>query len=420
MARKAIREADLAVLVEGYMDVLMSHQVGVQNVVAGMGTALTEAQLGLLKRCSRNITLALDPDAAGVHAAMRGLQTARETLDREWETVPDPRGLIRLESRLRTQLRIASLPDGLDPDELARQDRERWLRVISEAQPVVEYYLAAASREEDLSSAQGKAKLVARMAPLISDVANPVEREHHIQRLARLIQTDERLIASQVQAVARERDGPKGERRAAGATSNVPGRRDGLVTPPDEARSGGAAAQPVRSALFGLEEHILGNFLARPELLAHVNADLIGLTNSPLAGEDFVGGENRAILAALAATAQPEGEEQLAKALDQLPQVVQERCLALVERIKRGPNLSDAKLLKELCDAALRLRRRNLDQSIRRLQFLIQECEASGADEQLQEYKALMDTYIPQENRLQKLLYARTMVGSINKDNGTL
>ena len=126
MARKPIREADLAVLVEGYMDVLMSHQVGVCNVVAGMGTALTEQQLGQLKRYTRNITLALDPDAAGDHAVLRGLQTARETLDREWQPVFDPRGLVRQESRLKTQLRIATLPDKLDPDELARADRERW------------------------------------------------------------------------------------------------------------------------------------------------------------------------------------------------------------------------------------------------------------------------------------------------------
>ena len=70
MARKAIRDADLAVLVEGYMDVMMSHQVGVCNVVAGMGTALTETQMRQLKRYTSNITLALDPDAAGDHATL--------------------------------------------------------------------------------------------------------------------------------------------------------------------------------------------------------------------------------------------------------------------------------------------------------------------------------------------------------------
>ena len=119
MARKAIRDANLAVIVEGYMDVLMSHQVGVTHVVAGMGTALTEAQMLLLKRYTSNITLALDPDAAGDHATLRGLETARQTLDRQWEPVVSPTGLVRQESRLKARVQIATLPGGLDPDELA-------------------------------------------------------------------------------------------------------------------------------------------------------------------------------------------------------------------------------------------------------------------------------------------------------------
>ena len=90
MAKKAIRDADLAVIVEGYMDVLMSHQVGVANVVAGMGTALTESQMRQLKRYSNNLTLALDPDAAGDHATIRGLEAARQAMEREWQPVIQP------------------------------------------------------------------------------------------------------------------------------------------------------------------------------------------------------------------------------------------------------------------------------------------------------------------------------------------
>ncbi len=141
MARKAIRDANLGVLVEGYMDVLMSHQVGVCNVVAGMGTALTDAQLQQIKSYAKNITLALDPDAAGEHATLRGIEAAREVLDQGFEAVIDPRGLVRRESRMNAQLRIATLPDGLDPDELAYRDVARWREVIAQARPVVDYYL---------------------------------------------------------------------------------------------------------------------------------------------------------------------------------------------------------------------------------------------------------------------------------------
>ena len=206
MARKAIRDADLGVLVEGYMDVMMSHQVGVCNVVAGMGTALGETQMRQLKRYTGNITLALDPDAAGDHATLRGLEAARQSLEREWEPVISPTGLVRQESRLKAQLRIAALPDGLDPDELAYQDVDRWRQVIAQARPIVDYYLAIVGREEDLSTGHGKAKAVERMAPLIAEIANPVERGHYIQTLARLVQADERLIAAQVATLGRGAD----------------------------------------------------------------------------------------------------------------------------------------------------------------------------------------------------------------------
>ena len=74
-------------------------------------------------------------------------------------------------------MRIAALPDGLDPDELAYADVERWRRVLADAKPIVDYYLALVGREEDLSTARGKTNAIERMAPIIWEIANPVERE---------------------------------------------------------------------------------------------------------------------------------------------------------------------------------------------------------------------------------------------------
>src|ERR671920_544674 len=85
-ARKPIRTADQAVIVEGYLDVIALHQAGYDNVVSPMGTALTEHQLRLLKRFTRRIVLALDPDTAGQKAVLRGLDAARQAMDREGET----------------------------------------------------------------------------------------------------------------------------------------------------------------------------------------------------------------------------------------------------------------------------------------------------------------------------------------------
>src|SRR5690606_30118324 len=108
VAKRDIREARQAVIVEGYMDVMQGWQAGFRNIVAQMGTALTETQLGLLKRYTRRFVIALDADAAGVQATMRSLQVARQSLDREVEVRFDARGLIRHEGRLKADIRVVT------------------------------------------------------------------------------------------------------------------------------------------------------------------------------------------------------------------------------------------------------------------------------------------------------------------------
>ena len=105
-ARKAIRAADQAVVVEGYFDVIALHQAGHGNAVSPMGTALTSHQLRSLKRYSRNIVLALDADAAGNQATLRGLNVAREALDREPDPVCEARGLVGKEGSVDADVRI--------------------------------------------------------------------------------------------------------------------------------------------------------------------------------------------------------------------------------------------------------------------------------------------------------------------------
>ena len=107
-ARRHIREARQVVLVEGYMDVMQAWQHGFRNVVAQMGTSLTETQLRLLQRLTKRFVLALDPDAAGAKATLRSLQLARETLDRDMEVTFDARGLVQLEGRLKACLLYTS------------------------------------------------------------------------------------------------------------------------------------------------------------------------------------------------------------------------------------------------------------------------------------------------------------------------
>ena len=102
------------------------HQAGFTNVVSPMGTALTEDQLRLLKRFTRRIVLALDADAAGEKATLRGLEVARQAMDHTDVLAFDARGLLRHEARLQADLRVTTLPPGMDPDEVVLRDPAEW------------------------------------------------------------------------------------------------------------------------------------------------------------------------------------------------------------------------------------------------------------------------------------------------------
>ena len=194
MAHREIRSTDQVVIVEGYLDVIGPYQAGFKNCVSPMGTALTEDQFRLIKRYSRKIILALDPDAAGQKATLRGLQTARQALEREGDPVFDARGLMQVEGRLRADIRVTTLPDGLDPDEIALEDPEHWARLVKQAKPVVVHVMETLAEREDVDDPKVKEEIANQVLPLIEDVKGSVEREAYRQRLARLLKVDERAL----------------------------------------------------------------------------------------------------------------------------------------------------------------------------------------------------------------------------------
>ncbi|HLH26908.1 MAG TPA: DNA primase [Chloroflexota bacterium] len=196
-ARDTIRAERRAVIVEGYLDAVMAHQGGFRNVVAALGTALGERQLGLLGRISDEIVFALDPDAAGDSATLRSLVVAREALA---STVPVPtRRGIRYQATARCTLRVAQLPDGKDPDELVRADPGRWRELIATALPVLDFLFDRLPYQHDLASPQGKTAAVEELVPALRDLADPIERAHYVQRLARVVGVPETAIAELTQ-----------------------------------------------------------------------------------------------------------------------------------------------------------------------------------------------------------------------------
>ncbi len=198
LANDAIRAQNLAVIVEGYMDVIGAHQAGFKNVVASLGTALTERQLALLKRLTKRYALALDPDAAGEEATKRGLQVALQALDRKAVPVPMGAGLISFEHRLDAELLVIPLPPGQDPDELIHENPERWTELVAQAEPLLDFYFRILTLDLDLARARDKSTATERLVPIIAQVGDTVQQTHYTQQLARLVQVPEQTIAQKV------------------------------------------------------------------------------------------------------------------------------------------------------------------------------------------------------------------------------
>jgi DNA primase len=203
-AQAGIRREGYAVVVEGYMDVITAHQNGFDNVVAQMGTALTERQVRLLKRSAERIVLALDADAAGSEAMVRGHDVIREALDDTGGAMPvvNWRGLISYQNSTSVDLRVAVLPEGRDPDDVIRSDPELWRQLITEARPVLDFRLEAAAKAHDLDNARERSQFVQEFLPLLSAVSDPVVRAHYLQRLSRVSMVTEEELGSMLRTRA--------------------------------------------------------------------------------------------------------------------------------------------------------------------------------------------------------------------------
>lgn len=234
-AQEAIRGEGRAVIVEGYMDVIAAHQFGFANVVAQMGTALTERQVRILRRLTTNVVLALDADAAGTAAAVRGHDVVRGSGARPDEgdlglTQVNWRALVSQQERSTVNLLVAVLPPGMDPDDVVRESPETWRRTIEQAQPVLDFRLDTAAASRDLADPRQRSELVSEFGPLLSALTDPVVRAHYIQRLSRLAQIGEaELAATLSRRGERAGTGPSTAQRVSGATLPGSAKEDFLL-----------------------------------------------------------------------------------------------------------------------------------------------------------------------------------------------
>ena len=168
LATPAIRQQNLVVLVEGYLDVIIAHQHGFSNVVAAMGTSVTEQQVSTLKRLTGNIVLALDADKAGEEAMLR---------------------CVDYENSLDTEVKVIVLPRGKDPDDIIKEEATMWQRFVAEALPVVDYAFNMVTAGLDLTTTRDKTLTTGKLLPIIAKIKDDIRRDHYLTKLAKLTGT---------------------------------------------------------------------------------------------------------------------------------------------------------------------------------------------------------------------------------------
>jgi DNA primase len=178
-AKQEIKKHDLAVLVEGNMDVVSSHQAGIRNVIAASGTALTDDQLHLLGRYTRRLAVAFDADAAGDSAAKKGIVLALRA------------GFL---------VKVIIIPEGAgkDPDDCVRKDPQLWRQAIEKAIDVIDFLVQSARAKFDLHGLEGKRSAVEQILPIIAEVGDPVVQAHYLKILSEAVGTPEDIIRGQL------------------------------------------------------------------------------------------------------------------------------------------------------------------------------------------------------------------------------
>lgn len=235
-AKEAIRKENLAILVEGYTDVIASHQAGVTHVVATAGTALTEEHLRLLRRFTDRLALAFDPDAAGATATRRAVDLALAS------------GFV---------VSVVLLPAGEDPADIAVRDPEAWRASLTKREDVFRFLLDRALTLHAAATAEGKRAITADLLPLIAHLPEAVMQGDYVQQLAAALHLEPRFLYDDVKRLARGR----GER--------------GLgYTPAAHQASSTSPQAPAADPQLRREERLLVLLLAEPPLIPRAGAHL--------------------------------------------------------------------------------------------------------------------------------------------------
>ena len=428
LARDGIRRADRVVIVEGYMDAVVTHQYGFRNVVACIGSAITEKHIKQIKKLTRRVALALDPDSAGENAMVRGIAVAQEAFDRAAIPVPTAadaskrltanqlhssgalsyavqrgfasvQGQVRFEETVDAEITVVRLPAHEDPDEFVRRDAAGWERAVASAQPLIDFLIDTQTADLDLTTPRGKIEASRRLLPIIAEIRERTLADDYVGRLAAKIRLDKVDLARDLAVARRKRDRDQMTRRpprdeqqdgdhgqAATAVEQLgekylENEQEGTATSYSAtveagsargASGSGAAARLL--AEQAQEEYCLGLLLEHPEVWSEVYAIL--------SAGDFAGTETRALFGQIAAAA-ANARLDLAALLDDLPPVLEAAAQRARARVASTVFQDGQGLAKAASGAAYRLKRMRLKDEMAELDYLQRDAEQSGATDAL-------------------------------------
>jgi DNA primase len=417
MAKSVIRESETAVIVEGYMDAIQAHQAGFRNVVAQMGTAMTETQIRLLSRMARKIILALDSDAAGQNATRRSLETARAALQADYA------------GRLQLDMRVLHIPGAKDPDELIRETPDQWSALVAEAMPVADFVIdmemAALPANPSLQEREAVAR---RVLPMLVASENDLYKRDNIQKLAlrlRIVERDLLAWADEQRKIIFATP-PKAAPRTPRLTDDSeppefpPLDFDENDLPPIEPHDsdyvqvatmvrGTAVRNPRKAAEVAMEQYCLRALFQRPDSYYAVNRKLReiaaarrDLQDGPLADwgyEDFTQTEMRALMQTFLAAMEQDDLDPLAYVWENadpalhgvLNAILADELHGVQARVNNGLSADLLSIWEhnrrpidyhaELIEKALRLRAKRLQREREELCFLQMDVQMDGNPE---------------------------------------
>jgi len=439
MARDAIKNAKQVVIVEGYVDAVIAHQYGTKQTVACIGSAITEKHIQQIKKLTKQVTLALDPDAAGEAATEHGIEEALKAFDRTLVPVPlaadrrftaqkgskrnEPRGMIRLEEQVDAEINVLQLPAGEDPDELIRRNFSAWTYAVAHPLPLVDYYFVAKTAGLNLREPAGKTEAAKRLLPVIGSISDRVKRDVYLRKLATMISVEERSLNDELQRVLRGQK-PAGvvaafsdrtsQRRSVKRVESVgesPLQGEGLASKGEpqsgaepgesEDKESGRGFQASnqreqKSQPFGLdkdvrnrikwEDYLIGLLLQNPGLCPHV----CGIINDG----DFAGTDTRELYRIFNSVYQRDSSPLFQSFEQFVPSALLETVVRARKSVESRSPLEGSGLVKAAVQCATRLKRARLLQSNTELKYLVRGAEETGDVAAVQQFQGqLLDIH---------------------------